>query len=316
MKVIYSGGNNREFMVGYERYVYDQWGIEKPDIADCEKILGRNFSFIIFENKKKNYMIMFDADDGSGIAQDNFKLEVDVFKELKEKYNVEDYIIFKMQYSSEAPHNTYYPFAHKTHPLGYFPYFPKYVYEWQYRNSQLLFAPSTIDFLWMGTINYEDEPPVWPYGLDKKHWQLGQRIKGFEMIKDIKERRPDLNIAVSSDRISFEQYLNLVLQTKVCLELPGVGNFTTRFFENLQMGRCILGKELYLELPYEIIPNQHYVSIDDWDQLEDAMDRIVDNRKERFRIMKNVRKLAPKLTYEYAFNEMINRVNKHLTKTL
>ena len=71
--------NNREFMIEYEKYVYKQFGIEKPDILNCENVLGRNFSFIIFENKKKNYMIMFDADDGSGIANDNFKLEVDVW---------------------------------------------------------------------------------------------------------------------------------------------------------------------------------------------------------------------------------------------
>jgi hypothetical protein len=306
--------NNREFMIEYEKYVYKQFGIEKPDILNCENVLGRNFSFIIFENKKKNYMIMFDADDGSGIANDNFKLEVDVWKEIKEKYDVVDYIIFKMQYSSELPHNFFYPFAHKTHPLGYFPYFPDYIHEWQYRNNHLLFSPNDIDFLWMGTVNYEDEPPVWPYGLDKKHWQLGQRIKGFETINEIKERRTDLNIVVSSDRIPYDDYLNLVMQSKVCLELPGVGNFTTRFFENLQLGRCILGKRLYLELPYDIVPDEHYVAIDDWNELEDAMDSLVGDRKRRFNIMKNARKLYPKLTHEYAFEQMMKRINKHLTK--
>ena len=314
MKVIYSGGNNREFMSAYEHYVYEQFGIDKPDIPNCENYLGRNFSFIIFENEKKRYMIMFDADDGSGIAEDNCKLNEKIWRKLMDKYNVGDYIIFKMQYSSKLPHNAFYPFAHKTHPLGYFPYFPKYINEWQYKNNHLLFAPCDIDFLWMGTVNYEDGPPVWPSGLDKKHWQLGQRIKGFQTINEIKERRPDLNIVVSSDRIPYDEYLNLVMRTKVCLEIPGVGNLTTRFFENLQLGRCILGKEIYLELPYSIIPNQHYVAINEWEELEEAMDKLVDDTKERFRIMKNVRKLSPKLSYKYAFEYMMKIINKHLTK--
>ena len=32
MKVIYSGWNNREFMIAYEKYIYDKLGFGEPDI--------------------------------------------------------------------------------------------------------------------------------------------------------------------------------------------------------------------------------------------------------------------------------------------
>jgi len=319
MKVIKSGWNNREFMVEYEKFIYDKLNFGEPDIQNCEKLLGRNFSFFIFQKEPfligdypRNYMVLFDADDGSGIALDNCKLYDDTFTELMKEYNVEDYIIFKMQYSSKSPHNDYYPYADKTHPLGYFPYFPHHIEQFKQTVNQ--FQAPTIDFLWMGTVNYEDNPPVWPEGLDKKHWQLGQRLEGYEMVMSLKESRPDLNIVVSSDRIPYFDYLNMVMQSKVCLELPGVGNFTTRFFENLQLGKCILGKELYLELPYEIKKGEHYIGVEDWTKLEDSMDWLMDNPKERFSIMKNVKKLQPKLSHQYAFDNMIETINKHLTK--
>jgi len=312
MKIIKSGWNNREFMIEYEKFIYDKLNFGEPDVQNCEDFLGRNFSFFIFEKDNKNYLVLLDADDGSGIALDNCKLFEDTRLELMEEFNVVDYIIFKMQYSSKSPHNDCYPYAHKTHPLGYFPYFPHLIKH--FKDMVNPFQPSTIDFLWMGTVNYEDNPPVWPEGLDKKHWQLGQRIEGYEMVMALKESRPDLNIVVSSDRIPYFDYLNMVMQSKVCLELPGVGNFTTRFFENLQLGKCILGKELYLELPYEIKKGEHYIGVEDWTKLEDSMDWLMDNPKERFSIMKNVKKLQPKLSHQYAFDNMIETINKHLTK--
>tara|TARA_R110000744_G_scaffold2344_16_gene9593 strand:+ start:3888 stop:4841 length:954 start_codon:yes stop_codon:yes gene_type:complete len=311
MNIVHSGWNNREFMWSFEDYFYNELGFGKADIHNCERILGRNFSYFIFEEDDKNWMVLLDADDGSGIASDNYKLNEDAFNKLKETYNVTDYIVFKMQYSSRAPHNSFYPLAEKTHPLGYFPYFPDQIDE--YKRSVDMMQTPTIDFLWMGTVNYEDNPPVWPDGLDKEHWQLGQRIKGFEMIQSIKEKRPDLNIVVSSDRIQYYDYLDLVAKSKVCLELPGVGNFTTRFFENLKMGKCILGKRLYLELPYDIIADKHYIALDDWSEMEEAMDYLVENKKTRYTVMRNVRELWPKLTYQYALDSMLYNIRKHLT---
>lgn len=298
-------------MWAFEEYFYKELGFGKPDIHNCENVLGRNFSYFIFEEGGKNWMVLLDADDGSGIATDNYKLNEDAFNQLFKTYDVTDYIVFKMQYSSKSPHNTYYPLADKTHPLGYFPYFPNQIDTFK-KNADLM-QPPTIDFLWMGTVNYEDNPPVWPDGLDKKHWQLGQRIEGFEMVQSLKESRPDLNIVLSSDRIPYFDYLQLVSQSKVCLELPGVGNFTTRFFENLKMGKCILGKKLFLELPYEIKADHHYISLDDWFEMEEAMDYLLDNKKVRYDVMRNVRELWPKLTYEHSLKYMLLTIKKELT---
>ena len=311
MNIVHSGWNNREFMWAFEEYFYKELGFGVPDINNCENVLGRNFSYFIFEEGGKNWMVLLDADDGSGIATDNYKLNEEAFNQLFKTYDVTDYIVFKMQYSSKSPHNTYYPLADKTHPLGYFPYFPSQIDT--FKESADLMQPPTIDFLWMGTVNYEDNPPVWPDGLDKKHWQLGQRIEGFEMIQSIKENRPDLNIVLSSDRIPYFDYLKLVSQTKVCLELPGVGNFTTRFFENLKMGKCILGNKLFLELPYEIKADHHYIALDDWFQMEEAMDYLLDNKRVRYDVMRNVRELWPKLTYDYSLKHMLSTIKKELT---
>lgn len=305
MNVICAGRNNREFLNRFEDWLYRKWDII-PDYDTCEEYLGRNFSFVIFENDNKNYMILFDADDGSGIASDNFKLKTDVFEQLKEEHNVEDYIVFKMQYSSKSPHNDYYPLKNKTYPLGYFPYFPDVIENFKHLNRyNFLTTPKDIDFLWMGTVNVEDKPPVWPANVDLKHWQLGQRIKGFNVLRDIAQRRTDLNVIFTDKRIPYTDYLKLLMRTKICIELPGVGNFTTRFFENLMMGKCIIGKELYLELPYTLKSHHHYIAVDSYDILETKMDILLRNDVLINDIERNVKKLQPSLTYKYAYDYIL-----------
>ena len=306
MNIILAGSSNREFMSRFEDWMYAKWEII-PDYIDCEEYLGRNFSFVIFENDGHNYMILFDADDGSGIASDNFKLKTEVFEELKEENNVEDCVVFKMQYSSQSPHNDYYPLKDKTHPLGYFPYLPHVIKEFKHHNRyNFLTTQKDIDFLWIGTVPHSASPPVWPDEVDIRHWQMGQRLEGYKTLKDIAERRDDLNIVCSNRPIPYVDYLKLLMRTKICIELPGIGNFTTRFFENLMMEKCILGKELYLELPYEIRPQYHYIAIDSYDGLEAKMDMMLRNEPIVNDIHRNVKKLQPKLTYDYAYNHIIN----------
>jgi len=310
MNIILAGSNNREFMNRFEDWMYAKWKII-PDYIDCEEYLGRNFSFVIFENDAHNYMILFDADDGSGIASDNFKLKTSVFEQLKKENNVEDYIVFKMQYSSKSPHNDCYPLKDKTYPLGYFPYFPDIIENFKHLNRyNFLTTKKDIDFLWMGTVNHMAKPPVWPKGVDLKHWQMGQRLKGFKILKDIAERRTDLNVIFTSDRIPYVDYLKLLMRTKICIELPGIGNFTTRFFENLMMEKCIMGKELYLELPYTLKPHHHYIAIDSYDILETKMDILLRNDVLIDDIQRNVKKLQPNLTYDYAYNHIMNTLKK------
>ena len=82
------------------------------------------------------------------------------------------------------------------------------------------------------------------------------------------------------------------------------------------MGKCILGKKLYLELPYDITADEHYIALENWDEMEEAMDYLLDTPKTRYLIMRNVRDLWPKLTYEYALNNMLDVIRRHLTMNI
>ena len=68
----------------FEEYFYKELGFGVPDINNCENVLGRNFSYFIFEEGGKNWMVLLDADDGSGIA---LLTTINLMKELSISYS-------------------------------------------------------------------------------------------------------------------------------------------------------------------------------------------------------------------------------------
>lgn len=311
MNIIDYGLNNRPFMRSYEDTLYSQFKLNKePRWTNCESTLGRNFSYFIFEDNSDNYLVLFDSSDGSGLQPYDDSLNHTVLRKLMEEYNIKDYIIFKMQFSYDG-FSSYYPLKSKTHPLGYFPDVPSITYEFK-KQSRYRYAvqPKDIDFFWVGTIDYGAPPPLWPEDKDINQWPMGQRQEGYKTFKQIADKHSEWNI-ITSDRPQFSrpEYLDKTMRSKVCLELPGVGYFTTRFFENLILERCMISKELPLSLPYDLIPNVHYFAINHWDELEDKMQWIMDNPTEIDNIINNVKDLQSSLTHDYAFHNMTELIN-------
>tara|TARA_Y100000310_G_scaffold326406_1_gene391263 strand:- start:530 stop:1534 length:1005 start_codon:yes stop_codon:yes gene_type:complete len=312
MNVIEYGRNNRPFMWSFEEYLLSQL---KPEMEpfhkpNCEDYLGRNFSYLIIEEEGNNYLILLDASDGCGMQPYDESLIAPTLRNIMEKHDVKNYLVFKMQYSKKL--TDHYQLKERTFPLGYFPDFPEETYEWKEKTKYYYFAQKEdIDFFWAGSIDYKSQPTLWPSNKSIGLWPINQRRIGFKKIKEIADKHPEWNIVVS-DTIKYDrlQYLDLIMRSKVCLDLPGVGYFTTRFFENLILERCILTQKLPLDLPYKLEPNKHYASVNNWDHLEDKMISLMESPLKREEIIKNVKDVGKKLTHAYAYKKMMQKVKK------
>mgnify|MGYP003148428292 CR=1 FL=1 len=318
MDVIEYGRNNRPFMWSFEKYLYRQLNPLCPSITDtdCEKYLGRNFSYFIFDKYKNTYGVLLDSSDGSGAQPHDDSLKLEVWDKILKRNNVKDFIIFKMQCGANDIFNEYYPLpSSKTFPLGYFTDVPDWAYGYKKAMAYYYFArPKDIDFFWAGTIDYTHEPWAWPKKKDIRHWQPGQRIEGYKILKDIKERHPEWNIIIS-DKPQYPKdvYLDMIMRSKVCIELPGIGGFTTRFFENLILGKCILSRKLLHQLPYELKEDFHYASMGpDFSKMEERMEELINNPREMYTIETNTRLCQKYLTHEYAYENMVKVMEEQL----
>lgn len=310
MKIIEYARSCRPFMYSYEDYIYSQLKPQvNPYVTNCDEYLGRNTSYFIFESviPSQKYAVLLEASDGAGFREGCHCIKKDVWQEILDRHEVTDFIVFKMQWGKEDIFNRHFAFPDKTHPLGYFTDYPSdtYHYQKQTRYNSLL-KKKDIDFLWAGTVNYKLADDKWPEDINIKYWASRERVQGYKALEKIKERRPEWNIVIT-DKPSFPkpEYMDLVMRSKICLELPGIGWFTTRFFENLMLGKCIMGRRLPHQLPYELKEDVHYISIgDDYEHLEDYMESYINDDSKIKQIENNVQTLQPYLTHKYAWNNM------------
>jgi len=313
VNIIEYGRNNRPFMWSYEEYLYSQLQPQVPPfINNCEDYLGRNCSYFVFEKNRINYAVMLEASDGAGFRKGCHCVNKKVWQEILDRNNVKDFLVFKTQWGKEDIFNRYFAFPDKTHPLGYFTDFPQDTYHYKKLNKYNTFLKKKdIDFFWAGTVNYTLAKDKWPEDIDIRYWASRERVQGYKALKRVKEKHPEWNILIS-DKPSFPKldYLDLVMRSKICLELPGIGWMTTRFFENLILGKCIMSRRLPHRLPYELKENVHYLSIgNDYANLEECMEKYINDYSQVQEIENNVKDIQGYLTHEYAFEKMTELIN-------
>ena len=278
--------------------------------------LGNAFSYFIFEEKGKNWMAIFDSGDGSGSHPDSCHIEEERLMQLVRIFDVEGWVVFKRELCKDRRLMKYYPFA--SHPM-----FPIGINTGETmqdeRSLSNRFAATgpekDIDVLWIGNLSMSNVAP--PLLVSNKDWPIFYRLKGFQELQRIKEKRSDLNIVCSTDKVSRSKYLELVSRSKICVDMPGIGWLTRRFTELLLMKKCVLTIDQRVEFPYPIEEGEHYYSCgEDFSNLERKIDEILSTDTNVSRIETNLERFLDYLTPEYfasyVRNSCVNRVNEML----
>ena len=309
MKILEYTTINRQILRDFEKNFYSLFSHDA--IKKSNRNIGKNFSFAVIEKENKRIIVLFDVDDGTGITpckngklDGDCKLSHDKFDELKKDYNTQNFIIFKAQL--DLSRNKYYPFKKNVYPLGYFCNNYEFIKKLKFNSS----IEKDIDVAWVGTVNLNASPWNWPKDQDIKMWPTGWRINGYKRLINIKERRSDLKIVVSNQKLPVEKYLNLIARSKICLELPGCGWLTRRFVENICLGKCILSMKQSQILPFDIKENYHYHTLGhDLDSLESELDVLRNNTSLINYYENNTKDLKdmydPKNIAKYVYNKIL-----------
>jgi hypothetical protein len=275
MKIIEYGLNTRLWFQKFEKKFYSRLapGL-KPKYKSSREYLGKSFSFFIFENLGIRNLCMFDVDDGCGYSIDHCKINYNFLDKLMSENDVNDYVIFKAQLNVNPAYSEYYKDLNKTIPLGYFPEEIDKIFNIKMKmRRKSIFRKKErkkdIDIFWIGSvINDMGENMIWPKNKCLKYWSYGKRIAGFKALQKISERRNDLEIICSDKKVPPKNYFKMISRSKICFDLPGVGEFTKRFIELLILEKCVISFKKLQKMQFNLKEGIHYIPIDLDDDIE------------------------------------------------
>ncbi len=95
------------------------------------------------------------------------------------------------------------------------------------------------------------------------------------------------NIIVSCDKLPLVDFTKKMKEYKVILSLPAHGNLCHREFEAFGIGVPVLMPEHTNKLYDPLIPNEHYVSVSHWTELEERYNEVKDDKEFLEYISKN-----------------------------
>ena len=307
MKIIEYTLSSREWWRPFETSFYNDVTDVRPTQSkfDCvypEGYLGKNLSYFVIEDEGENYLFLFDVDDGSGCTICDCKIIWGNFYSLLEEHNIKDYLVFNREFSYEKQRNEYYPFQKKSVPLGILPSSEDHTrsLKRQYMTGN---KQKDIDVLWIGAVVDEFEPFAWNRGKSTETYNYQWRQQGYKVLSEISERRNDLNIVCSRNKVPMDQYFDLVSRAKICLELPGVGQLNKRFIEYLIFEKCVLRMHLHCELPYPLLEGTHYYSFgDDLSNIEASIDELLASPEKLSQAEAKVKEFQNFLSYDWTKN--------------
>lgn len=298
-KIIRYGMDNRDHFVGFLTNFYQKHALGAIyDENMSSSILNKNWSCFLYERDSKNFLCFFDGDDGSGGTPFDIKLNWPRFQNLLNHYNVVDYMVFKVQYSPWSEARQFYPFKRDVYPLALMTNDPSRIFKLA---DEMKPKVQDIDVLFVGgKVHDHNKPYCWPKHRDtNQHWPTNRKI-GYSKLLEIKERRKDLNIVAVDHLLQHGDYYDLVNRTKVCLDFPGIGVSSRKFYEFMVLGKCVLAlKQNHCCWPLE--ENQHYWSMRNdfnYEQLESRIDFLLNDPELRANIGSNASSLRPLMTFE------------------
>lgn len=278
--------------------------------------LGKNFSSFLFEKEQKKLLVLFDVDDGSGGTPSDCKIIWSTLDEIQREYRPHDMIVLKSQVNRNPEYNQFYPFKEDVYPIGIFSNDPQGVYE--AKKKYPVVEHQDIDVFFAGGLKHEkNRPYCWPKNRDIKKWWSGASIRGYKKLLEIKERRPDIRFALFDYSVPAEQFYDLVRRSKICIDLPGVGLSSRKFYELLVFGKCVVSLRQQHSI-WKCDENIHYCSMEEdleFESLESKIDYLLGDKIARKNIENNVSMLDKDLTLDSILQKVENIIHQKIDNT-
>lgn len=306
--ITHFGKNNRDHIQVFQQRLMENTLAKNAtyDHRMSTEKLGKNFSSFIYEKNDKKLLVLLDTDDGSGGTPSDCKIVWSTLFEIQQLYKPHDMIILKSQVNRNPEYNQFYPFKEDVYPIGIFSDDPSKAFFMKEKYHEV---EKDIDVFYAGGYKHaKNRPYCWPKNRDIKKWWSGSSIRGYKKLLEIKDKRPDINFALFDESLSAENFYSLMRRSKVCIDLPGVGLSSRKFYEYMVFGKCVLSlRQQYTPRPCE--ENVHYCSMEedlDYNSMEQKIDFLLKNEKARIDIEKNVNSVVDHLTLE----SMVQRIER------
>ena len=307
--ITHFGLNNRDQVQEFQRHLLNRNSNKNSIFVDKMSTtnLGRNFSCFLWKQENKKLLVLLDVDDGSGGTPSDCKIVWSALNEILCNHRPHDLLVLKSQYNKNPEYNQFYPFKDNIVPIGIFSDCIKNVFD--AKNKYPKKATQDIDVFYAGGYKHvKNRPYVWPTNRDIRKWWSGASVRGYEKLLEIKNKRTDINFAVFDKSLPAEQFYDYVSRSKVCIDLPGVGLSSRKFYEFMVFEKCVLSLQQQ-HTPWDCEENVHYCSMQedlDFSSMEEKIDLLLKNEKTRTEIEGNVRSINSQLS----LNSMITRVEK------
>lgn len=312
-KITHYGTDTRDHLVNFQNKFYRTYcdASSNKDERMCPSAMGRNWSAFVYNRQSRNYLCMFDGDDGSGATPADCKIAWNNFQEqLLDKYNISDYLVFKIQHASLSQHRTFYPFKTDVYPLGLMTNDPTKIFA---RADALPRVTQDIDVLFVGgKVHDRNKPYCWSKTLNtNQHWPTNRRI-GYAKLQEIQSRRSDINMVTVDGLMDANQFYDHVNRSKICVDFPGIGVLSRKFYEFTVLGKCMLALKQH-NVPWQMEENVHYCSLGadyDYNDLESKIDMLLADDDLRERFSQNARSCRPKMTFEAVGDYVVKTLDK------
>jgi hypothetical protein len=309
------GKNNRDQIQIFQDHLLKN-NLNQSSVYDSKmstENLGRNFSAFLYEKNNKKLLVLLDIDDGSGGTPSDCKIIWSSLFELQQRYKPHDMMILKSQVHPNPEYNQFYPFKEDVYPIGIFSNDPQRVFNVREKFSKP--EVQDIDVFYAGGVKHaKNRPYCWPKNRDIRKWWSGSSILGYKKLLEIRDKRPDIKFALFDESLPANDFYSLMRRSKVCIDLPGVGLSSRKFYEYMVFGKCVLAlKQQFTPWPCE--ENIHYCSMGedlDYETMESRIDFLLKNNDIRKNIEENVSSISNDLT----MHSMIDRVEKIINQKI
>lgn len=307
------GIDQRDHLVYFQNRFYATNA--KDEIVDprlTPQNLGSNLSGYVYERRGKNFLVLFDGDDGSGGTMSDCKMQWPKFQTLLEQNEICDYLVFKINHAKRSEHREFYPFKTDVYPFALMTNFPMKIFKIA---DEVKPVEKDIDVLFVGgKVHDHNRPYCWPKHRDtNQHWPTNRKI-GYAKLLEIKEKRPDLNIVAIDGLLPPDQYYSTVNRTKICLDLPGIAVSSRKFYEFLVLGKCVVALEQN-NCCWPLEENIHYVSLGrdyNYTSLESKIDRLLKDPETMDEVGRTAATLRPYMSHEAVGEYITKTVDEHV----
>lgn len=308
------GLNNRDQILNFQNLLLKRNTTlnSRHDRSMDTEVLGRNFSSFIYENDGKKLLVLLDVDDGSGGTPSDCKIIWASLHSILQNHKPHDMIVLKSQVHCNPEYNQFYPFKEDVYPIGIFSNNADAVFE-----NKRKYQPceQDIDVFYAGGYKHaKNRPYCWPKNRDIRKWWSGSSVRGYEKLLEIKSNRPDIKFALFDESVPADQFYSLMRRSKICIDLPGIGMSSRKFYECMVFGKCVIAlKQQFTPWPCE--ENEHYVSLGedlDYETMEAKIDFVLKNESLRNKIESKVHEIEEHLR----MSSMVSRVENILVKKI